>query len=121
MIFVGARWFWGNDLRRNRTLEHNHSSQGGKEIALVVRQSGGMHLQRPCLQGLYRAQGGGLVWHNPKVVAGTGRYRRNQHETWEDRRNQLRLYHGFFFNHHLQVRGYVLVQLHRDGELAHGL
>jgi hypothetical protein len=43
MIFVGRRSFWDKDLRRNRTVDHNRSSQGGKEIALFVMQSGGMH------------------------------------------------------------------------------
>jgi hypothetical protein len=39
MIFVGARWFWGNDLEGNTTVEYNHSSQFGRRNALVVGQS----------------------------------------------------------------------------------
>jgi hypothetical protein len=38
MIFVGARSFRDKDLRRNRTVEQNHSSQLGSEIALIVMQ-----------------------------------------------------------------------------------
>jgi hypothetical protein len=38
MIFVGARWFWGNDLEGNTTVDYNHSSQFGRENALFSRQ-----------------------------------------------------------------------------------
>lgn len=116
---MGARWFSGNDLGGNTTADYNHSSQFGRENAPVVGQSVGIRRDVPCNGSLAQetdARGATTL----DEIAGTGLYRRDQHETWEERRNQLRLYDRFLLDDHFQVSRHVLVQLYRDCELAHG-
>src|ERR1700677_5142129 len=84
MIFVGARSFRDKDLRRNRTVEHSHSSQLGKGIALVFGQSGGMR-RRGVASNVSLARKVGVLGRNgPDELAVTVLERRRQRETWRE-------------------------------------